>query len=138
MNDVLVYSKNEFRLAGFNDDNLDQFPDDYFICVNATGFVDSIPHFKQSHPNVLNCYFDDTDRDTIKHDDDFDISYEAKALTENQAKEIKNFISSIPPNARLHVYCTKGKSRSPAIAKFAGKTDIERYNTHVYNLLCSI
>lgn len=138
MIEIFTYSKKDFGKIKINDDNIDQFPNDYFICVNATGFIDSIPHFKKNHFNVLNCYFDDTDRDTLKHDDDYNVLYEAKAITVAQAKEIKTFILHVPSNSRLHIYCTKGKSRSPAIAKFAGKKDINIYNEYIYKLLCSI
>jgi predicted protein tyrosine phosphatase len=133
-----VYSKNEFENTKFNDENLEQYPNDYFICINATGFVHSIPHFKKEHSQVLNCYFDDTEQDINKYDDIFKVTFEAKALTSSQATTIKHFINAIPSSATLHIYCPKGKSRSTAVAKFAGKADVNTYNKHVYNLLCSI
>lgn len=135
---VKVYSKKDFEQTIFNDNTVNQYPLDYFICINATGFVHSIPHFKIEHPNVLNCYFDDTEVDTVKFDTIFNISFDARACTVGQATEIKQFINRIPKDATLHIYCSKGKSRSTAVAKFAGKDDIVNYNKHVYNLLCSI
>ena len=136
MIDIITYSKKEFEDTKFQDSNIDQYPNDYFICINSTGFVHSIPHFKEDHQRVLNCYFDDSETDTIKYDEIFKVSFEAKALTADQAKDIKNFISGLPGGSTLHIYCTKGKSRSTAVAKFAGKENIENYNGHVYNLLC--
>lgn len=138
MININVYSKEQFENANFYDDNVDNFPNDYFICINATGYVHSVPHFKKDHPRVLNCYFDDTESDVTKFDNIFNVSFEAKALTEEQAIIIKNFINKVPQGSTLHIYCPKGKSRSTAVAKFAGKEDIVTYNQHVYKLLCSI
>ena len=72
------------------------------------------------------------------------MEYRAIACTVEQAREIKNFVDEIPSDAILHIYCTKGKSRSPAIAKYVTEYrnnthfEIDHYNKHVYNLLCSI
>lgn len=138
MININVYSKEQFENANFYDDNIDLFPNDYFICINATGYIHSVPHFKKDHQRVLNCYFDDTDKDVTKFDNIFNLSFDAKALREDQAIAIKHFINGIPEGSNLHIYCPKGKSRSTAVAKFAGKEGITTYNQHVYTLLCSI
>jgi predicted protein tyrosine phosphatase len=141
MIDVRVYSKKDFELAGFSDSNINQWPNDYFICINATGYVDSIPHFKNTHGRLLNLYFDDVEFDQSKYDHEFNLSFDAKACTRQQAVKIKEFLDTIVEESTLHIYCTKGKSRSPAVAKFVEEyknnqtTNFENYNRHVYNLL---
>lgn len=144
MINIKIYSRKQIEECGINDKNIDQHPLDYFLCINATGHLDSIPYFKKNNLKVLNLYFDDTDVDRIKIDDDLNIEYPAIACKKHQAEQIKKFIKSLPEKSNLHIYCTKGKSRSTAVAKFAHefknkkKSEIEVYNHHVYNLLCSI
>ena len=141
---VIVHSRQDLAESQYNDDNLESFPNDYFICINASGFVHKVPHFKKLHDRVLNCYFDDVEQDYLKHDEEFNIDFHAKACTYDQAVQIKKFIDTVPEGATLHVSCTKGKSRSPAIAKFINETknkicvEVENYNKHVYKLLCQI
>lgn len=134
---------NFYKNTKFNDQNVDQYLDDYFICVNSSGHIHSVPHFKQSHANVLNLYFDDTERNKIKVTGN--LVYYAIACTEKQAKTIKEFIDTIPESATVHIYCAKGKSRSTAIGKFIEdyknifpKTEFNSYNSYVYNLLWTI
>lgn len=141
MIEIKVYSKKDFEVAGFSDDNIDHHFTDYFICINATGYVDSIPHFKNSHGRLLNLYFDDVEFDHTKFDQEFNLSFDAKACNRQQATKIKEFLDSIIEKSTLHIYCTKGKSRSPAVAMFAEEYknnrvgNFENYNQHVYNLL---
>ena len=142
---VITYSLEDFTsMSMYNDGNVEDFVSDYFICVNATGNKHSIPYFKHSHYNVLNMYFDDVYIDCVKYYGPTDSEYQfnAKACTNEQAKEMFDFISTLPTNIRLHIYCTKGKSRSVAIAKFCdeylNKTVSTRtgHNGLVYDLLC--
>jgi predicted protein tyrosine phosphatase len=138
---INVYNQDNFRISsGFSDSNVDSFVDDYFICINSTGSYYSTPVFKINHPNVLNIYFDDTEKDKIKIAGD--IVYFATACTDKDAKIIKDFIDKIPDNSNIHVYCAKGKSRSTAVAKFIeeykkinNKTQFKIYNLYIYNLL---
>lgn len=139
---VLVYSLKEFtETTEFIDDNLDQFPLDYFICINASGFIHSTPYFKKQHPRVLNLFFDDVSHDHTKFDIVFNMSFPAKACKVEQAKQIVDFVNTIPDSATVHIYCTKGKSRSPAVAMYAEKVKnnnavkFDTYNEYVYNLL---
>lgn len=132
-------------MTEFNDSNVDQYPNDYFICVHATGWIHGIPYFKQPHKNVLNLVFDDVEKDKKKWIHEYvPISYNAKACTIEQAIDLKKFIDNIPNSATVYVYCAKGKSRSPAIAKFIeeyrnnNEFIYDGYNAHVYNLLKSI
>jgi predicted protein tyrosine phosphatase len=144
MLDVTVYSKKEFEETEFTDDTIDKFSKDYFICINATGHVHSIPHFKKPHPRVINCYFDDVEYDQVKFDTIFKLNFNALACTVLQATEIKTFIDTIPDSSSLHIYCSKGKSRSPAIAKFVEEyknkkiVEYENHNRHVYETLKSL
>lgn len=140
---VKVYNQHDFKETTiYNDDNVENRPDQYFICINSTGSVYSIPHFKRQHFNVINLYFDDTEYDRIKVSGS--IVYYAKACTESQAKLIKSFVDMLPDYAMVHIYCAKGKSRSPAIKKFIEdyknleKSEYVSYNKHVYNLLWNL
>ena len=138
---VNVYNQDVFKSTTiYNDTNVENSTNEYFICINSSGNIHAIPHFKNKHFNVLNCYFDDTDKDRIKVSGD--IVYFARACTDKQAKEIKSFIDTIPRDANVHVYCAKGKSRSTAVSKFIEeykgiehKTEFKTYNSYVYNLL---
>jgi hypothetical protein len=141
---VTVYPQfNFYSTTLFNDGNVESSLNDYFICINSSGHIHSVPHFKHSHHNVLNMYFDDTDCDKIKVSGN--IVYYARVCTQEQAKEIKQFVKVIPQDANVHVYCAKGKSRSTAVGKFVEnyhnfpvKTEYKTYNEFLYNLLCSI
>lgn len=138
---VNVYNQDIFKSTSiYNDSNVENRLDQYFICINSSGYIHSIPHFHKEHFNVHNTFFDDTEYDRIKVSGD--IVYFAKACTDNQAKSIKQFIDTIPEHADVHVYCAKGKSRSTAVAKFIeeykgveNKTEFKTYNSYVYNLL---
>jgi predicted protein tyrosine phosphatase len=141
---VTVYPQfNFYATTLFDDSNVENSLNNYFICINSSGHIYSVPHFKQRHPNVLNMYFDDTDRDKLKVSGN--IVYYARVCTREQAKEIKCFVDTIPQDAEVHVYCAKGKSRSTAVGKFVEdylnlpfKTEYKSYNQFLYNLLCSI
>lgn len=144
MLDIKLYSKELFKqVIEVTDDTVEQ-SSDYFICVNSTGHIHGIPYFNQPHINVLNCTFDDTDHDHTKFDNIFNVEFSAKACTPEQAETIVKFIDTIPDGSVVHIYCAKGKSRSPAIAKFISErrnnTDMETpsYNTHVYELLKNV
>lgn len=141
---INVYSQDNFRLLGFNDDNVENLTNDYFICINSTGSNNvsmyNVPIFKKKHLNVINLWFDDTEKNKIKIAGD--IIYFAIACSINQARMIRNFINDIPIDATVHIYCAKGQSRSPAIRKFIEdyrnlsiKTEYNFYNSYLYELL---
>ena len=143
---VQVYSRYGFEeVTAFTDQNVDEFPNEYFICIHATGWIHAIPYFKQPHKNVLNLVFDDVEKDRKKWIHEYvPIPYSAIACTEEQASVMKSFIDNISANSTVHVYCAKGQSRSPAIAAFIeeyrnnnnhSKFHNYEYNQHVYNLL---
>jgi len=138
---VKVYPQFDFyNTTQFNDTNVEQSNSDFFICLNSSGHIHSVPHFKFKHYNVLNMFFDDTDTNRIKVTGN--LVYYAWACTNHQADLIRNFIDTIPQDATIHIYCAKGKSRSPAVAKFIEEyknlnidNDYYTYNTHIYHLL---
>jgi predicted protein tyrosine phosphatase len=143
---VHVYSRYGFEeVTKFTDKNVDEFPNEYFICVHATGWIHAIPYFKQPHKNVLNLVFDDVSENKKKWIHEYvPIPYNAIACTREQAKELKQFIDTIPNYSNIHVYCAKGQSRSPAIAAYIeeyknkntnSKFHTYKYNEHVYKLL---
>lgn len=120
---------------------------DYYICINATGWIHGIPYFKDLHPNVLNVCFDDVHQTGLKvvpwFNNDQRVIY-AQACTESQALAIKQFISKIPDNSIVHIYCAKGKSRSKGVEVYINECynnqvdDTSGINSNVYNLLKSI
>lgn len=137
---IEVYGQDAFSYNTiYNDDNVENRVDQFFICLNSSGSKYAIPHFKREHFNVINTYFDDTEVDKFKVSGD--ITYFAKACTAEQAKQIKDFIDTMPEYATVHIYCAKGLSRSPAVRKFIEdyknleKTDYEGYNKYIYELL---
>ena len=140
---VVTYSRKEFDNIGFNDTNVDSYTNDYFICINATANIHSEPYFNLDHDNVLNLYFDDVLEDCKKFygPTDSEFEFDAKAITVSQAKQLHKFIHSIPDNSVLHIYCTKGKSRSVAVKKYIEEYVnnctclVDGYNILVYELL---
>lgn len=142
---VKTYSRLQIaKETEFKDSTLKNFPNDFFICINATGMLHSIPHFKKEHPNVINLYFDDTEIDKEKWLGP--IKYTAKACTKEQALEIVNFVDEIPNDSTVHIYCTRGESRSPAIGIFIKEyrnkeSNVEKsdyINYFLYNLLHTV
>lgn len=139
---VKIYSRLQIaKETNFKDSTIDQYSSDYFICINATGMLHSIPHFKKDHERVLNLYFDDTEVDKEKWLGP--IKYTARACTRVQALQIVKFIDNIPDQSIVHIYCTRGESRSPAIGFFIREyknkeTNVEKssyINYFLYNLL---
>lgn len=117
---------------------------DFYICLNSTGWIHSIPYFKEEHANVINLYFDDVESSGPKEIQWFGGEtkiIDAIAMNERQAEQLVRFISTIPSDATLYVYCAKGKSRSRAVEDFilSIETNIdtisEGSNQHVYKSL---
>ena len=117
--------------------------EDYVIGIHSTGWIHSKEIFPSSN-NVLNLWFEDVEKTGLKAIQWFNntqrIIY-ATACSDNQAKQIVDFIRKIPKNATLHVYCAKGQSRSVAVANYVRKyhnneiIDDSSHNKHVYSLL---
>jgi predicted protein tyrosine phosphatase len=146
---IYKYSRKELETQGFDDDNISSLTNNYFICIDATGGIHGIPHFKENHTNVLNIQFDDTEIDKWKSCPSLveggpDVAYFAKACTEDDAIKLKKFIDKIPNDATVHISCTKGKSRSAAVSNFIAEYKnnenklFDQYNEFVYNLLIKV
>lgn len=142
---VKTYSRLQIaKETEFKDSTLSNYPNDFFICINATGMLHSIPHFKKDHNNVINLYFDDTEVDKEKWLGP--IKYTAKACTKEQAQQIVEFVDNIPDGSTVHIYCTRGESRSPAIGFFIreyrnNELNVEKsddINYFLYNLLHTV
>ncbi len=118
---VITYSKSKFiDLAvsrNINDQTVEEF-DEFFICIEPTGGPDSIDYFSSPHPNVLSLNFDDVAEDHKKWAPDFHMWFDARAMRKEQADILINFIKRLTPNSHVHVYCTKGITRSKAVGDF--------------------
>ena len=145
--EVKIYSRTLFEqvMSDVNDTNVDQL-NEYFICINATGWIHGIPYFKKDHRNVINLHFDDVYKTGLKvipwFNNDQRIIY-AQACSEDQAKKLKQFIETIPQDSKVHIYCAKGKSRSKGVEMYINEIyNIEMIqepiNSNVYNVLKSI
>ena len=131
-----VYSKETFikemNSRGINDSTVSSVPE-YFICIDPTGGPHSVKFFKEEHPNVIRLQFDDCESDETKWGENIQAFYEAKAMVLEQAEIIVNFVKSMPADAIVNIFCTKGMSRSVAVASFLNNT--EGGNKHVLKLL---
>lgn len=145
------YSKDDFirqmSIKKINDQTVNNYFNNFFICLNSTGWKHAEPYFKEEHPNVINLYFDDVEQDGLKEIQWFNNTTKtihAKAITAEQASELKKFIEVIPDSSILHIYCAKGKSRSAAVECYASEVrnnivlDLPGMNPRVYKLLKDI
>ena len=140
------YFEEEMQKANVNDHTVDS-SNDYFICINATGWIHGVPYFKQPHANVIDLYFDDVHKTGLKaipwYNNDHRIIY-AQACTIEQAATLKKFIDAIPDNSVVHIYCAKGKSRSKGVELYINEfynnlvSDNDGINSNIYSLLKSI
>lgn len=136
--------KNQMKKLKIDDSNVEHFKNNFFICLNSSGWMHSIPYFKENHFNVINLYFDD-----VEISETISVKWfggglkviEKKAMSKDQATELVNFINQIPKNANVYVYCAKGKSRSGAVEDFLSELINHKHelnansNKHVYKLL---
>lgn len=145
------YSKDDFirqmSIGKINDQTVKNYLNNFFICLNSTGWKHSVPYFKEEHLNVINLYFDDVEQDGPKEIQWFNNTTKtihAKAITADQASELKKFIEIIPDSSILHIYCAKGQSRSAAVECYANEIrnaiilDLPSMNPRVYKLLKNI
>jgi predicted protein tyrosine phosphatase len=112
----------------------------FFICINSTKLIHSIPYFKEKHDNVINLYFDDVLRSGPKEEELWFTRghpfFDRTAMSKEQGEELVNFISKIPNNSEVYVYCAKGQSRSGAVEDFLMNRPVSSgSNSHVYNTL---
>jgi hypothetical protein len=147
MLDVRRYSRSSFEeaMSDINDSNVELL-NEYFICINATGWIHGIPYFKKEHRNVINLYFDDVHKTGLKvipwFNNDQRIIY-AHACSKEQAVELKKFIETIPQGSIVHIYCAKGRSRSRGVEMYISElfnnTVLhDEINSNVYDMLKSV
>ena len=72
--------------------------------------------FKEPHPNVLNLDFDDIREE--QKETEWGTAY---GMTDEQAKQIVDFLDKVKDKQKLLVHCRAGKSRSVAVGMFASK-----------------
>lgn len=116
---------------------LDYYPkhlDQYYISILPTGGPDG-GKIVDDGPNTITLVFDDVLEDGPKSLHPIaEGFFDAKAITKEQALELRRFIETIPENTVVNIHCVQGRSRSIAVAKFL----LERYNegnSLVYRLL---
>ena len=140
------------KSLGVDSDTVEGLSNKYFISITHPIHPDSepddewVPTFKENKKNVLCLIFDDIISPV-------DILFAngtimTKSFSNEQAKEVINFLSSIKneEDTELYVHCAMGSSRSVAVAEFAAamfgqnpdfiNARIDRKaNSHVLNLL---
>lgn len=106
------------RENGWVDTNVEKLDNIAFISIIGTKDVldhylkeDGEHWFKEKHPNVLNLEFDD-----VKEDIEWE-GYKAYAITDEQAKQIVEFIEK-NLGKQFYIHCRAGVSRSGAIREF--------------------
>ena len=110
-------------------------PHEYYISILPTGGPKGIPIFENNLPNVITLVFDDVVEDCIKtqYPDGIGLRY-AKAMTEQQADLLVDFIKKVPSHANINIHCVQGHSRSMGI-KRAIMNEEPKGNKHVYWLV---
>ena len=107
------------KKQGITDSNVESQENTYFISINSTEGSDSVPYFKENHPNVLTLFFDDCDEyikyPKIGSNGDF---IEVIPMSEEQGLEVMEFVKKMGKNPNIYVHCTAGVSRSGAIGAF--------------------
>lgn len=108
---VNVFSRKTFSKSLYN-------TLEYFICINSTGGEDSTSLLPMQATNVINLWFDDVEQDETKWGEEVKHWVHAQAISYSQANNLYSFLERIPEESTLNVYCSKGVSRSGAIAEF--------------------
>lgn len=136
---ILILPKYQFDAqldkAGITDLTVESRIGEYYISINDTinGKYDVMPsYFRSDHENVLRLWFDDVSKDINIPIIGTDKIKKVVAITEQQAKQIINFLSHINPTTAsiLIIHCTAGVSRSGAVGEFAK----EYFRPHINNI----
>lgn len=122
---LYCYGLNKFtrqmRTNGWTDETLPSNVAIISICCTDTLNIESDWsewHVFKDADNVLNIEFDDLDKDVLyRLGPDTVKEYEHRCLTEEQAKQIVDFIIK-HKDKDFYVHCSAGVSRSQAIIKF--------------------
>jgi predicted protein tyrosine phosphatase len=108
---VNVFSRECFKTKKYNSN-------EFYICINSTGGPDFSPLLANSSKNIINLWFDDVNKDEYKWGNDVHSWVNAKAITQSQSDKLYNFIKKLPFDSIVNIYCSKGVSRSGAVAEF--------------------
>ena len=137
---VIALSKRAFdktmTLYGITDENVKDMKSKYFISINETVGTDETPWFKSNHPNVLVQRFDDVLMQMKAMTLDGKDNY-VNPISEDQAKQMADFIKKIPTDATVLVHCAAGVSRSGAVVTAIAehfnlpKDEFEMLNPHI-------
>lgn len=95
-------------------DNVETFDNIAFISILNTG--DPSGYFKTNHKNALVLFFDDITTD-LNWDNDLDF-FGPVLFTEEQAKQIIEFIDQHKDKDQFIIHCSAGISRSGAVGTF--------------------
>ena len=98
-------------------ENVELKTDVFFISINNTYDIVE-PYFKENKDNVKVMSFDDVDEDEVYFDLETKKKTLIKAMTENQAQELFDFINKNKDKKTCIVHCTMGVSRSGGISQF--------------------
>lgn len=107
---VRVYSRKDFK-------QITPSEKEYYICINSNYGPDSDKIIEDAE-NVLNVQFDDSLTLERKWAEDEQTYYTATPITFEQGFVLYDFIKKIPIESVVNVYCSKGISRSGAVAEF--------------------
>jgi len=120
--EVHVLGKKEFDMLmlrnNINDDNVDDRDKIMLISIVDTDiWNDGREHyFKENHENVFNLEFDDVEHDGEPSPTNWNKG--TKAFSEQQAKELFEFINKNRDKTSCVVHCMAGISRSGAVGTF--------------------
>ncbi len=121
---IQALPKHKFDLLmdqrGINDLTIKNHKNLYIISIMYSFHIEknTESRFQEDHSNLLKLFFDDVEKDvTIKL---ATAEKELKAMSEEDAHKILNFIKSIKnvDEAEIIIHCHTGKSRSIAVAHF--------------------
>lgn len=141
MINIKTYSKEDIityiNQKNINDTNVES-TNEYFISISTSSGHEKFNLFKNSHYNTITLFFDDVAKDIKKIVEIGEVF--AKAMTIKQAEKLYNFIDNIKQGSTVHINCSMGQSRSPAVAAFISEHfpqphNYKNYNKHVYDLL---
>ena len=125
---------------GITNDNVEQYSNTFFISINGTRAGDGIEWNKTyftDKENVKVIFFDDVDKDYTINIVGTGKTETVKALTEQQAEELFEFIDKHKDKETCMVHCAAGISRSGAVGQFindytrSDKEVFKRNNPHI-------
>lgn len=132
--EVFILSKHRFedvlKDKGISNSNVEDYKDLIFISILNTDDVGDNIGYLENKENVLVLNFDDVEVD-LNWEDDGNY-YGAKAFTEDQAKQILEFINKHKEAKKCLVHCSAGISRSGAVGTFINdyfKNDYFQFKT---------